>query len=309
MARNPFRQAGRRTRRAVRFMDGLAIPVLIMSATGFGCAAILVVAARFFAVHEDPRIEAVAGVLPGVNCGGCGFAGCSDYAKAIVTAGAAVNLCGPGGAACAHAVAQVMGVAAVTGEKKVALILCGGDRRHAPRRFLYNGTADCVAAHAVGGGEKLCRYGCLGYGSCSRVCPVGAIQLSADHLAVVHPDLCIGCGQCVRTCPRALIKMVPLGRTIHVLCSSKDKGPVVRKACQVGCIACRLCVKLADNESIKMDGFLAVVDYTKSLTNAQTLEKCPGHCIVSRDLAQPLGAPAAPPAAAPSAPQPQGVAA
>lgn len=276
----------------------LVIPVTIMSLTGLACAGILAAAARFFAVHEDPRIEELTALLPGVNCGGCGFAGCGDYAKAIVTAGAPVNLCGPGGVSCAHALAGAMGLEALVAERRVALILCGGDRTVAPRRFLYNGVADCVAAQAVDGGDKLCRHGCLGYGSCARICPVGAIEIRAGQLAVVHPDLCIGCSQCVRTCPRGLIKMVPEGRTIHVLCSSKDKGPLVRKSCKVGCIACRACIKLADNESIRMDGFLAVVDYTKALTNEQTVEKCPGKCIIRRDLRLALSALPTPTAAA-----------
>lgn len=272
-----------------------------MSLTGLACAGVLAAAARFFAVHEDPRIESLAGLLPGVNCGGCGFAGCGDYAKAIVTAGAPVNLCGPGGTACAHALAKAMGLEAETAERKVAIILCGGDRSLAPRRFLYNGVADCVAAQAVDGGDKLCRYGCLGYGSCARVCPVGAIQITEGQLAVVHPDLCIGCSQCVRTCPRGLIKMVPESRVIHVLCSSKDRGPIVRKSCKVGCIGCKLCTKLADDEAIRMDGFLAIVDYTKPLTNEQTIEKCPGKCIGRRDLRLPLSAQQRP-APAPASP-------
>lgn len=258
----------------------ITIAVLAMTATGLVCAAVLVIADKFFAVQEDPRIEAVAAALPGINCGGCGYAGCADYARALVLAHAATNLCGPGGAETARKVAQLLGVAPAAYEKKVALILCGGDSTQAVRKHLYNGVADCTAAHAVDGGDKLCRYGCLGYGSCARVCPVDAIEMTANHLAVVHPDICIGCGACVKACPRSLPKLVPAARSIHVLCRSRDKGPVVRKACSVGCIACTLCTKLADNEAIKMDGFLAVVDYSKPLTNEAVVEKCPGHCIV-----------------------------
>jgi len=245
---------------------------------------ILAVAARIFHVHEDPRIAEVAGLLPGYNCGGCGFGGCSDYAHAVVVDGVQCSLCGPGGPAIAQKLARYLGVDAEVGEKEVALVLCGGDLPRAPRRFLYHGVADCGAANAVGGGDKACRYGCLGYGTCSRICPVGAIEITADRLAVVHPELCIGCRACVRACPRQLIKMVPVSRYIHVLCSSRDKGPEVKKGCGVGCIACRLCTKLADNNAIAMDGFLAVVDYNKALTNEAVGEKCPGHCIVKRPM-------------------------
>lgn len=261
---------------------GIVLPALIMTGTGLLCAAVLVVAARFFAVQEDPRVEAVAGVLPGANCGGCTYAGCWEYARAIVLDDAPINQCGPGGADVTRKLASLLGREAVVAEKKVALVLCGGDNTLTARKFRYNGIADCAAAALVNGGEKLCSYGCLGYGTCARACPSGAIEITPRQLAVVHPDLCIGCGACVRACPRKLIRMVPESRRIHVLCSSRDKGPFVKQACKVGCIACTLCTKLADNGAIRMDGALAVVDYTKDLTNEAVVEKCPGRCIVKR---------------------------
>lgn len=262
----------------------IALAVLIIGVTGLVCGAVLALAARFFAVHEDPRIEQVTGLLPGANCGGCGFAGCADYATAIVVSGAEVNLCLPGGKDMVAKVAGYMGVAAEARGRTVALVLCGGDDSRASRRFAYNGVADCAAASALGGGEKTCRYGCLGYGSCSRVCPVGAIEITEGRLAVVHPELCSGCGKCVKACPRRLIRRVPQEALIHVLCSSRDKGPAVKKACQVGCVACTLCAKLAANGAIRMDGALAVVDYTKPIETEDVIEKCPGHCIVKRPL-------------------------
>jgi Na+-translocating ferredoxin:NAD+ oxidoreductase RNF subunit RnfB len=259
----------------------LVTAIVILSLTGLLCAVILVLAARFFAVHEDPRVEAVAAALPGASCGGCGYAGCGDYAKALVTAGAPCNLCGPGGVGTAKAIAHILGLDHVVTERKVAFVLCGGDRTKAGQKFLYNGVADCKAAHSVDGGDKLCRYGCLGYGSCSRVCPSGAIEI-ANGLALVHPDLCISCGACVRTCPRGLIKMVPDSRHIHVVCSNRDRGPDVKKVCTVGCIGCTVCTKLAPDQAIKMDGFLAAVDYAKPLETEVVVEKCPGHCIEKR---------------------------
>jgi len=258
----------------------IAATAITIGCMGLTCGAALALAARFLGVNEDPRIEQVNDALPGANCGGCGYAGCADYAKAIVVDGAKINLCAPGGAQTVAAIAALMGVEAEAAEKKVAIVLCGGDSTKAPRRFSYNGVADCRAAHSVGGGEKACPYGCLGYGSCARVCPVGAIEITEANLAVVHPALCIGCGACVKACPRNLIKMVPASRQIHVLCSSKDKGPLVKKACQVGCIGCTVCTKLCDEGAIKMDGFLAVVDYARDLTNEAVIEKCPGKCIV-----------------------------
>ncbi|MBT3192009.1 MAG: RnfABCDGE type electron transport complex subunit B [Verrucomicrobia bacterium] len=245
---------------------------------GLTCGTALALAAKFLAVKEDPRVEAMDEILPGANCGGCGFAGCADYAKAVVLDGAAINLCAPGGNEVLELIAEAMGQEASAEEKRVAVVMCAGDSEKAPRKHLYNGVADCTAAAAVAGGDKLCKYGCLGYGSCARVCPSGAIEFK-NGVAIVHPDLCISCSACVRACPRNLIKMVPVSKTIHVVCSSKDKGPIVKKACQVGCIGCRMCLKLA-GDAFEMEGFLALRNYDIPVENELIVEKCPGKCIV-----------------------------
>jgi Na+-translocating ferredoxin:NAD+ oxidoreductase RNF subunit RnfB len=244
---------------------------------GLVSAVALAIADKYFSIPEDPRVSGVLALLPGINCGGCGYAGCADYARAIVLHGANTSLCAPGGAACAHAVAAFLGVAPVEVEKRKALVLCCGDDAEALRRSAYNGIYDCVAAQATGGGDKGCTYGCLGYGTCARVCPVNAITVT-NGLAKVNKDLCIACGRCVPACPRSIIKLVPDAATIHVLCCSKDKGPAVKKVCGTGCIACRMCTKVADG-AINMDGFLAVVDYSKPLTSEKPVEVCPTHCI------------------------------
>lgn len=259
----------------------LLIQTLIIGGTGLTCAAILAIAARFLAVHENPRVEAVGTMLPGINCGTCGFAGCGEYAREIVLHGAAVDLCKPGGHDIAARLAEFMGVQASTGERQVALVLCKGDNSCAKRTVGYNGLLDCVAAQQVGGNGKACRYGCLGLASCARACPAGAIEIH-DGLAVVHPDLCISCEKCVGTCPRRLIRMVPESRCIHVLCSSLDRGPEVRKVCSVGCIACTLCAKAVNNQSITMRNNLAVVDYAVPLTEESIIARCPQHTIEKR---------------------------
>ena len=252
----------------------------VVGVAGLACGAALAVAAKVFHVDEDPRIEKAVDLLPGANCGGCGYAGCADYAKAVVE-GADLISCGPGGATVVENLALLLGKTAEAAEPKVAVVLCGGDSEKAGRKFQYNGIADCKAAAGVGGGDKKCTYGCLGYGSCANVCPTETIQITENHLAVVHPENCIACGACVRACPRGLIRLVPESRTIHVLCSSKDKGPVVKKGCSVGCIGCTKCSKICEAEEIQMDGPLAVVDYTVPLDNVEIVEKCPTHCIVA----------------------------
>jgi Na+-translocating ferredoxin:NAD+ oxidoreductase subunit B len=254
---------------------------LIVGGIGLFCGIVLSFASRFFGVREDERVEAVLGMLPGSNCGACGYTGCLDYAKAIVLQGAKVIECKPGGAGPAREIAAFMGVEAEAARRMAALVLCGGDDARASRKFLYNGVADCAAAALVGGGDKACGYGCLGLGTCARVCPVQAIEITGGRLAVVHPELCIGCGLCVAACPRRLIKLVPEAASVHVLCKSPERGASVRKKCSVGCIGCALCTKQTD--AIAMDGALAVVDYDKLPANPdEVVAKCPQGTIVRR---------------------------
>jgi len=260
------------------FISSVFIPTLCIGGCGLLSAVALAIADKFLSVPEDPRIQGVMACLPGANCGGCGFAGCADYANAVVLRGAEANLCAPAGNEGAGAIAAVMGQApGEASERKVALVLCCGDDAEAVRRSHYNGITDCAAAHTTAGGDKGCTYGCLGYGSCARVCPVAAVRVE-NGIASIVKDACIACGKCVGVCPRKLVKLVPASAEIHVLCSSKDKGPVVKGVCGTGCIGCRICTKLG-GDAIVMDGFLAVVDYTKALEGQEVIDKCPGHCI------------------------------
>ncbi len=255
--------------------------VMVLGGLGIFCGAALGLVSHYFGVKEDPRVEAVLGLLPGVNCGACGFAGCADYARAIVAQKAPPNLCAPGGNAVAEAIAAFLGVKAELRERQVAIVLCHGGQKEARRKFAYNGVADCAAAVLVAGGDKACAYGCLGLGSCARVCPVNAIEITGNGLAVVHPELCIGCGKCIAACPRQLIRLVPESAEFHVLCRNKDRGPAVRKVCAVGCIGCTLCARAAP-ESLKMEGALAVMDYAKPLADPAVAAKCPQKIIVRR---------------------------
>jgi len=262
-------------------MSIIETTVIVFGTTGIACGALLAIASRVFAIKEDPRIGKVCELLPGANCGGCGYAGCADYAKAIIMNDAPINLCTVGGAETVKKLSTFLGKTAEAAERKVAIVLCRGDEANAPKNSIYNGIVDCSAANLVSGGNKKCRYGCLGYGSCARVCPTGAIEIK-DGIAVVHPELCIGCGACVKVCPRKIIKLIPASRKLHVFCSSLDKGPAVKKVCKVGCIGCSLCSKLAPDNAIVMSGALAVVDYSKNIDDEKATileQKCPGKCI------------------------------
>ena len=253
----------------------------LVGGIGVFCAVVLGIASRYFAVFEDPRIETLTNLLPGANCGSCGLAGCSEYARAIVMKGAALDMCKPGGRETALNLGAAMGVEVALREREVAMVMCGGGDAEASRMFRYNGIADCTAAALISGGDKTCRFGCLGLGTCARVCPARAIEILPGRLALVHPELCVGCGLCVKACPKGLIRLVPESRSLHVLCSSRDKGAAVRKYCKTGCIACGICAKLADG-AIRIDENLAVVDYAKAFENDEVVRKCPQHTIVRR---------------------------
>jgi electron transport complex protein RnfB len=258
-------------------MGLVLISTLWLGGLGLVCGLALALAERRFGLPEDPRVGRLSEALPGVNCGGCGYPGCAEYARAMARGAAASNRCGPGGADAARRLAEILGVAAEPAVLQFAVVLCGGNVAASPRRFAYNGIADCAAAAAVAGGDKACTHGCLGYATCARVCPVRAIGI-ADGLARVRRDVCIACGKCVPACPRRLIRLVPANRTLHVLCRSHDRGARTRQVCRVGCIACRACVKPSDG-AIAVGNNLAVVDYLQPSPGEGVAAVCPTGCI------------------------------
>ncbi|MBL7016084.1 MAG: RnfABCDGE type electron transport complex subunit B [Kiritimatiellales bacterium] len=224
-------------------------------------AIIIGAAAKAFAVESDPRIETVTDMLPGANCGGCGYAGCADFAKAIVENGNAPSQCPVASSEDCGRIAEFLGITSEEKEKLIAVVKCSGNIA-ATVRSPYNGIEDCRSAVLVAGGAKGCDYGCIGFASCARACPFDAIEIR-DGLAIVHPDLCVGCGKCVDTCPKELIALVPAAVDVHVYCNSPEKGAAKRKVCKTACIACRKCVKAADNEDqMVINGFLIATNYS-----------------------------------------------
>ena len=262
-------------------MTAILLATLTLAAVAAIAAIVLSVADKYLTVEEDPRIGLVTAALPGANCGGCGFAGCGDYARALVAQTAPVGACTAGGDSVNAEIAKILGVEAGKTERRVALVKCCGTRSEAIRIGDYNGICDCASAAATAGGDKGCRFGCLGYGACANVCPKHAISI-VDGLAVVDKRLCIGCGKCVAVCPRKLIELVPAAATIHVLCNNPLRGPEVRKVCGVGCMGCHICEKLSGGKEaghFTFDRFLAKVNYENPPTDAVVADKCPAKCI------------------------------
>lgn len=238
--------------------------------------------AKFFVVEQDPRVEKVLSLLPGANCGGCGFAGCADFAKTAVEGRTEPGSCPVASAEVKKMIAAVLGSSFSESVKKVAVVFCGGSNSLAKNAAEYNGINDCRSANLIAGGPKACKYGCLGLASCARVCPVNAIEIK-DGLAIVHPEICISCGKCVKTCPRNLIKLVPENVTVHVFCSSKDKGADKKKVCNVPCIGCRKCVKSAGENEMLVDGFLVSTNYDKPpAPDLPSRAGCPTNCLQNK---------------------------
>jgi electron transport complex protein RnfB len=236
------------------------------------------IAAKLFAVHTDPRIGEVDELLPQANCGACGFAGCADFARALVAGEATPEMCPVSSPEDVQKIAAMLGLSLGERLEKVALIRCGGDNRLAKWNANYNGIMDCRSANLLGGGSKACTYGCLGFGTCARACPFDAIEITAQGLAVVHPDICTGCGKCLAACPRSLIVLVPKNAPLHNLCNNPEKGAQSRKVCTVSCIACQKCVKGADEGQMFMEEFVARVNYDNPPA-AELAEACPTHCL------------------------------
>ena len=252
--------------------------ILSLGSIGLTAAVALGFAAKKFAVEVDPRELAILEVLPSANCGACGYPGCAGYAKALVAGKVNPNQCPPGGAEVAEKVANILGVEVIFTEPEVAVVMCQGDNQKARNKFRYLGLIDCIAAQKLAGGPKVCPSGCLGLGTCVRACLFGAIEITAEGLAVINREKCTGCGQCVPVCPRQVIHMAPLSSAVHVLCNSHDKGAYVRKYCQVGCIGCQICIKTVP-EAYQVESFLAKVVYEHSEEAVAAVAKCPTHCI------------------------------
>lgn len=240
----------------------------------------LAFAAKRFSVQIDPRVEQVKDVLAHAHCGACGYAGCEQYAEAVVNnPDVAPNLCTPAGAKGAEAVALITGKKAEVREPIFSRIMCQGGATKSQKRYRYEGVQDCRAAVLAGGGDKSCIYGCLGYGTCATVCPFNAITMSDDHLPVVDIVKCTGCRKCETACPKKVIEVLPASKAVLVACHSKDKGGDTRKNCQIGCIACGICVKVCPFDAPGIDKNLSRINLEKCRVCGLCVSKCPTKAI------------------------------
>lgn len=258
----------------------ILIAVISLGAIGIVGALLLYVASKKFEVHEDPRIGQVQEVLPGANCGGCGYAGCAGFAGACVKADSLDGmLCPVGGAPVMAKIATILGKEASSAEPKVAVVRCNGTCAARPRTNKFDGVKSCAVASSLYGGETNCTFGCLGYGDCVKACSFDAIHINPETgLAKVDEDKCTACGACVKACPKNVIelrKKGPKSRRIFVSCVNKDKGAVARKACANACIGCGKCAKECPFGAITVENNVAYIDYNKCRMCRKCVAVCP----------------------------------
>ncbi len=257
----------------------------IVTAVGVVClisiiiGIVLGVAEKVFHVEVDEREEKVREALPGSNCGGCGYAGCDALAKAIAKCEAPVSGCPVGGKAVAEVIAEIMGQELGELKRQVAYVKCDGTCDKREEDYSYFGIDSCVYASKMPGSSPYaCKYGCLGFGSCAKVCPVSAIRI-IDKKAVVDDSLCIACGRCIKICPHELIEFVPATSTYRVQCSSLARGKDVSSACTAGCIGCGICAKNCPADAVIFENNIAKIDYDKCIKCGKCEEKCPRNII------------------------------
>jgi electron transport complex protein RnfB len=257
----------------------ILLPVLSLGGMSLLFGAGLAFASQKFAVETDSRKEKIREILPGANCGACGYPGCDGFAAAVVEGLAPVTSCPVGGNNVAQQIGSIMGLEVEETQRKVARVLCAGDCDNAVEKYRYQGIEDCVAASMLADGPKECSYGCLGLGTCVRACPFEAIYINDKGIAVVDRDKCTACEKCVAACPKNIIEMIPDSSRVQVACISEDKARDVRNACKVGCIACGICEKVCQFDAIKVENNIARIDYDKCVNCMACAEKCPTKAI------------------------------
>ena len=259
-------------------MNTILLSSAILGGMGLIAGIVLVIAYKKLKVEEDSRIEEITALLPGINCGACGYASCHDYAVNIVEKGAKPGACAPSGDGVSEKISEIVGVAVSAGEKKKAVVKCFTKERK--MSALYVGRQDCSSANQLGGG-MLCKEGCLGLGDCAAVCPFDAIKMLPSGTAYTDYDRCTGCGICVASCPRKIIELVAPreDKCVYVGCSNTQPAKETRQTCSSGCIACLLCVKKGPEGMFTINNNLSAVVSQPDTSFSLEQIKCAPGCI------------------------------
>ncbi len=262
-------------------MDILA-PVATVAALGLLFGVLLGYASKKFAVEKDETEIKIRELLPGANCGGCGFPSCDALAEAVAKGKVPPHTCVVSSDENVAKMAAILGVEAGSSEKMVAVMHCQGDRSQCPPRAEYTGLQTCKAASSLSSGPKGCRFGCLGFGDCVAECKFGALSINEFGLSQVDPNKCIGCGACTKACPRNLLALQPVSQhsVAVTLCRNLEKGKAVRDVCMKGCLSCRLCEKVCPEKAIDCSSGVAIINSLLCKGCGACKEKCPAKAIV-----------------------------
>jgi len=260
----------------------ILIAILILGFLGLLFGVGLAIASKKLAVEVNPKLDEMQHLLPGSNCGACGNPGCFGFAESLLSGKSSVDSCRVCSDEIKEKIAQIMGLALEKQTKKIATLHCNGGLK-VKDKYLYDGASDCVAANLVLGGQKSCVFACLGFGTCVRACPFGAINMSGEALPVVDKLKCRACNKCVKACPKKLFSLVSVTHNVYVACSSHDFGKEVKAVCPVGCIACKLCEKACNFDAIHVIDNLAVIDYHKCTFCGDCVKVCPARTIRIRE--------------------------
>jgi electron transport complex protein RnfB len=263
----------------------ILITIISLSLLALISAVILYFVAQKFKIFEDPRIDEVQAILPAANCGGCGFAGCRNFAEMLVKSETFDGLnCPVGGGTVMGQIASMLGKTAPVVDPLVAVLLCNGTPEFRLRTSTYDGASDCRISNSLYIGETDCSYGCMGLGDCVRSCTFGAMYMDiTTELPVIIDDKCVACGACVKACPRKLIELRKKGkkdRKIYVACSNCDKGGPARRACKVACTSCNKCFNVCEFDAIKIENNLAYIDAKKCTFCRKCVLECPTSSIL-----------------------------
>lgn len=262
-------------------MVDILMPTLVLAATGGGLGLILAIVDKIMYVPGNQTVEEILAVLPGVNCGACGYIGCGEYAEALGTSVEPnVSKCTPGGNQTAQAIGKLLGIEASEVEGAFATVKCAGTCDKTSVEYIFEGIPTCAVCATYYDGKGQCDYGCIGFGDCTKVCAYDALYVS-NGIAIVDRELCTGCGMCVGACPMKIIDIEPAINRVKVECSSPNKGAVVRKLCSAGCIACKLCEKACEFDAIKVENNLAKIDPLKCTNCEKCVSVCPTKVIKS----------------------------